>query len=89
MLCKVTNSYLVTFLIERSIFMWYVVWCGSNNEFQKHTCFKEFGIRAQNMITILISIVHCLKFEKCCYLQLVPVKNEFSANIKREVFGFV
>ena len=37
---------------------WYVVRCGSKNWHQKGImCLKEFGLRAQNMLAILGSIV--------------------------------
>ena len=47
---------LVTYLNQIPI---YVVWCGSNNGYQKGImCLKEIGIHAQNMITVLGTIVN-------------------------------
>ena len=34
-----------------------MVWCGSNNRYQKDMCLEEIGLRAQNMIAILGSII--------------------------------
>ena len=47
----------ITNLMGRMYFEWYVVGCGSKNGYQKDVCLKEIGLRAQNMITILGSIV--------------------------------
>ena len=41
---------------QTPIFDWCVVRCGSKNEHQKDLYFKEIGLRAQNVLTIL-----CLK----------------------------
>ena len=38
-----------------------MVGCGSKIKFQKHMCFKEIGLRAQNVITILSSIVNIIE----------------------------
>ena len=54
---KVDVPNLVTYLNQTPIFEWYVVWCGSENEYQKHMSLKEIGLRAQNMINILNSII--------------------------------
>ena len=54
----VPNS--VTYLRRTLIFEWYVVWCGSKNKYQKDTCLKEIGLHAQNMITIVASIIDLL-----------------------------
>ena len=51
----VPNS--VVYLNQTSIFEWYMVWCGFKNGYQNDMCLKEIGIHAQNMITILGSIV--------------------------------
>ena len=38
---KVDNPYPITFLTKTpSMFEWYVVWCGSKNEYQKDMCLK-------------------------------------------------
>ena len=39
---------------------WYVVRCGSLERYQKDMCLKETGLHAQNMITILGSIVNII-----------------------------
>ena len=39
------------------IFEWYAVRCESKNRHQKDMCLKRIGLRAQNMFTILGSIV--------------------------------
>ena len=56
---KVDNLDSITFLIDMtSIFEWYVVWCDFKNNYQKDMCSKKIGLYAQNMITILGSIVN-------------------------------
>ena len=58
MVCyQVDDPYLVAFLTKTPIFEWYVVRCGSKNGYQKHMCFKEIGLCAHDLITILSSIV--------------------------------
>ena len=53
---------LVSYLNQTPIFEWYVVWCGSKNEYQNYNvCLQEIGLRAQNVITILSSIVSMIK----------------------------
>ena len=48
----------ITYLNLTHVFEWHQVRCGSKNKCQKDiTCLKEFGLHAQNMITILDSIV--------------------------------
>ena len=43
------------------IFEWYVVRCGSKNGHQKGImCFKEIGLHAPNVLTILGSIVNII-----------------------------
>ena len=52
-----------TLLHRTPKFEWFVVWCGSKNGHQKGiTCSKEIGVHAQNMITILGSIVNITFF---------------------------
>jgi hypothetical protein len=46
-----------TYLNQTPIFDWYVIRCGSKNKYQKDMCLKESELHAQNMITILGSIV--------------------------------
>ena len=53
----VDNSYLITFLMMTFVCEWYVVWCGFKNGYYKHVFLKEIGLLAQNMITILGSVV--------------------------------
>ena len=38
-------------------FEWYVVKCDSKNGYQKDTCQEDIGLYAQNVITILNSII--------------------------------
>ena len=35
-------------------------WCGSKNRYQKDKCLQEIALHAQNMITILVSIVNII-----------------------------
>ena len=46
-----------TKIIWSTIFEYYVVRCGSKNQYQKGTCLEEIGLCAQSMLTILVSIV--------------------------------
>jgi hypothetical protein len=48
----------VTYLIRTHEFEWYVVRCHSNNIYQKDMCLEEVGLRGQNMIISLGSIVN-------------------------------
>jgi hypothetical protein len=61
MYLMVDNPSSVTFVIYTLIFQWCVVKCGSKNIHQKAMCFKEIGLRAKNMITILGSIVNTIE----------------------------
>jgi hypothetical protein len=54
---KVDNQ---TFLIKTPIFEGYVAWCGVNTNTKKDLCLAKIGLRAQNMMTILSSIVNIL-----------------------------
>ena len=47
-----------TYLNRTHIFEWYMVRCGFKNRYQKDICLEVIGIPAQNMITILGSIVN-------------------------------
>ena len=38
-----------------------MVWCGFENEDHNYICFEEIGLRAQNMITILNSIINIVE----------------------------
>ena len=42
------------------MFEWYVVWCGSKNKYQIDICTNEIGLRIENMIFILGSIVNII-----------------------------
>ena len=42
-----------------------MVWCGSENGYQKGLCFRETGLRAQNTITALGSIVNIIEGDLC------------------------
>jgi hypothetical protein len=42
------------------MFECYVIWCGSKNIYQKDMCLKVSGLCAQNMITILDSIINII-----------------------------
>ena len=50
----------VAYLNQTSIFKWYGIRCGSKNAYSKDTCLKEMGVPAQNVITILGSIVNVI-----------------------------
>ena len=54
---KVDGPYSVIVLIKSTIIEWYVVRCGFKHGYQKAMCLKGIRLRAQNMITILKSIV--------------------------------
>ena len=58
---KVDVPNLVTYLNWTPTFEWCMVWCGSKNGYQEDMCLKEFGPHAQNMITILDSIIHIIR----------------------------
>ena len=45
---------------HRDTFEWYMVRCGSKNGHQKDMCFKEIGLRAENILIILASIVNII-----------------------------
>ena len=51
---------LTTYLNQILIFEGYVVRCAFKNAYQKDTCLKEIGLHAQNMTTILGSIVNII-----------------------------
>ena len=61
MYLMVDNPYSFTFVIYKLIFQWHVVKCGSKKKHQKTMCFKEIGLRAKNVITILGSIVNTIE----------------------------
>jgi hypothetical protein len=48
---------LVTFLYQTPAFEWYVVRFDYKNGYRIDICLKEIGVRAENMITTLGSIV--------------------------------
>ena len=50
-----------TNIILTLIFEWYVIKCGSKNGHQKDTCLKEIGLSAQNMLTIVGSMINTNK----------------------------
>ena len=54
----------MTNLMGHMYFEWYVVGCGFENGYQKDVYFKEIGLRAHNMITIL-----GIKCSKYCMLK--------------------
>ena len=60
-LCEVDVPNLVTIPNRTPLFEWYVVRCGFKNGYPNDMCSKEIGQRAQNMITILGSIVNTIK----------------------------
>ena len=57
MIDKVNNIDSVTFLILTPIYKWHVVGCGYKNRYQKDICFKNIGLCAKKMMSILGSIV--------------------------------
>jgi hypothetical protein len=69
---KVEGPYLATLLIRTPIIEWYVVWCGSKNGYRKTMLWKEIGLHAQNVITILKSTINI----KCwnLYYQLMSTR---------------
>ena len=50
-----------TIIIWTPIVEWYVVRCGSKNWCQKDMCLKEIGLRAQDILTILGSLVNMIE----------------------------
>ena len=50
----------VIYLNQTPIFEWCVIRCGSKNKYQKDVCLKESELQAQNLITILGSIVNIM-----------------------------
>jgi hypothetical protein len=50
----VPNS--ATYLTQTPILKWFVVWCGSQNMYQKNMLLKETRLYAQNMMTIMGSM---------------------------------
>ena len=61
-LCSTKNNKVdmpnsIIYLNYTPIFGWYVVSFSSNKNFQKDTCLKEIGLRAQETITILGSLI--------------------------------
>ena len=54
----VPNS--ATYLNQTHSFEWYLVRCDFKNGYQKNTYLKEIGLCAQNMTTILDSIVNIM-----------------------------
>ena len=62
LLYKVSGPNLVAHLNWTPIIEWHVVRCGSKNIHQKDvTCFEQTGLFAQNLLTILCSIVNIIK----------------------------
>ena len=51
-------SHSITYLDWTLIFGWYVVWCGTNNLYQKDICLREFGLCIENMVINLGSIIN-------------------------------
>ena len=57
-MCQIT----LTYLNQTPIFEWYVIRFSSKNKYQKDMCLKESELHAQNMITILGSIVSIMGY---------------------------
>jgi hypothetical protein len=53
--------YLVNFLNMTPIFEWHMVWCGPKNGHHTNICVKEIEQHAQNMITVLNTIVNIMR----------------------------
>ena len=70
---KANMPYSVTSLIGTTMFEWCVVRCGSENAYQKHMYSNEIGLCAQNMMTILNSMVHVMCGD--LYDHLMSTKN--------------
>lgn len=70
---KADMPYSVTSLDRTTIFDRYAVMCGSNNAYQKHMQSNKIGPRAQNIITILNSMVNMI-WENM-YDQLTSTRN--------------
>ena len=51
---------LVAHLNWKPMFEWYVIWCGCKDGYHKDMCLKRVRLHAQNMITILGSIVNII-----------------------------
>jgi hypothetical protein len=50
------------------MFEWYVVRCGSKNGQKKDVCLKKIKLHAQNILTILVSIVNRIGGEQYDHL---------------------
>ena len=46
------------FFVWTPLCVWYVVGCGSKNGYQKDAHLKEIGLRVQNMIIVMGSIIN-------------------------------
>ena len=55
---KVGMSNSITYLNQTHVSEWNVVWCGSANGCQKYMCMNEIGLRAQNIVIMLGSMVN-------------------------------
>ena len=51
-----------------------MVWCGYNNKDRKDICFKEIGLCAQTMITILDSIVNMIEGDLCDHVMKIFIR---------------
>ena len=62
---KLSEPNSVAYLNRTPIFEWWVVMCKSKNGDHKGMCWKETGLRAQNLLTILGSIVNRIWGDLC------------------------
>ena len=49
------------FLIRKPIFVLYVGWCDSKNEYQKYMCLKDIRLPALDKLTILSLILEVIE----------------------------
>ena len=57
-LFKIDMPNSITYLNRTFTFVWYAVRCGFKNGYHRNMCLKKYGLHAQNMVTILGSLVN-------------------------------
>jgi hypothetical protein len=64
-LFKIDLPNLVISLNWTALFKWYVIGCGSKNDFKNYMCLKKKGLHAQNMLTMVLyhNIKNATKFD--------------------------
>jgi hypothetical protein len=71
---KIDMPNLVTYLYQTPTIKWYLVRSNFKNKFQKDKCLKKVGLRAQNMIVILGSIVNMIGLMSTRIFALIKIK---------------